>query len=183
MRYAEANWLQRRLRALPGIGWAIWFFSRALRPLDRAVFRISGGRHTFVSLLTGLPVVMLTTTGVRSGEPRTLPVLGIPDGDRIVVLASNWGKEHHPSWYYNLRVDPEACVIANGVTTSVRASESTGEERDRLWSRALEYYPTWRIYQARAGARRIPIVVLKPGNRVAPTSSGRPSGGRRRSAV
>ncbi len=172
VRYDEANWLQRRLRALPGIGWAIWFFSRALRPLDRAVFRISGSRHTLVSLMSGLPVVMLTTTGARSGQPRTLPVLGIPDGDRTVVLASNWGKQHHPSWYYNLRADPEASVIARGFTTPVRASEATGEERDRLWSRALEYYPAWRIYQARAGTRRIPLVVLRPDDRVRPTSSG-----------
>ena len=170
MRFDEANWLQRRLRALPGIGWVIWFFSRALRPLDRAVFRISGGRHTLVSLLSGLPVVMLTTTGARSGQPRTLPVLGIPDGDRTVVLASNWGKQHHPSWYYNLHADPQASVSARGVTMPVRASEATGEERDRLWLRALEYYPAWRIYQARAGERRIPIVVLKPDDRGPPTS-------------
>jgi deazaflavin-dependent oxidoreductase (nitroreductase family) len=162
VRYDEANWLQRRLRALPGLGWVIWFFSRWLRPLDRLVFRISGGRSTLVSLLTGLPVVMLTTTGARSGQLRTLPVLGIPDGGRTVVLASNWGKQHHPSWYHNLRADPHASVTVRGRTTPVRASDATGEERDRLWSRALGYYPTWRIYQSRAGDRRIPIVVLTP---------------------
>lgn len=164
-RYDEASWLQRRLRALPGLGWVIWLFSRALRPLDRGVFRISGGRSTLVSLLTGLPVVMLTTTGARSGQVRTLPVLGIPDGDRIVVLASNWGQERHPAWYHNLRADPRASVTAGGLTTPVRASEAAGEERDRQWSRALEYYPVWRIYQSRAGDRRIPIVVLTPDDR------------------
>lgn len=162
MRNDEANWLQRRVRALPGLSWVTWFFSRWLRPLDRLVFRISGGRSTLVSLLSGLPVVMLTTTGARSGQVRTLPVLGIPDGDRTVVLASNWGKQHHPSWYHNLRAHPVASMTAGGRTTPVRASDATGEERDRLWSRALEYYPAWRIYQSRARGRRIPIVVLTP---------------------
>ena len=165
MRYGEANRLQRRLRALPGLGWVTWCFSRALRPIDRAVFRISGGRHTLVSLLTGLPVVMLRTTGARSGQVRTLPVLGIPDGDRIVVLASNWGNQHHPSWYHNLRAHPRASVSVGGRTTPVRASEPTGEERDRLWLRALEYYPVWRTYQSRAGGRSIPVVVLTPEDR------------------
>ena len=162
LRYDEANRLQRGVRALPGLGSVIWFFSRALRPLDRAAFRISGGRHTLVSLLSGLPVAMLTTTGARSGQVRTLPVLGIPDGDGVVVVASNWGSQHHPSWYHNLRAHPAATVSVRGRTLSVRASEPTGEERDRLWLRALEYYPVWRTYQSRAGDRRIPIVVLTP---------------------
>ena len=174
MRYDEANWLQRGLRALPGQGWVIWFFSRALRPLDRAAFRISGGRHTLVSLLSGLPVVMLTTTGARSGQARTLPVLGIPDGERTVVLASNWGQQRHPSWYHNLRADPRASVTARGVTTPVRASEATGEERDRLWLRGLDYYPVWRVYQSRAGDRRIPIIILTPDTRNAAPPPSRP---------
>ena len=162
MRYDEANWLQRRLRDLPGLGLFIWVFSRTLHPVDQGVFRLTGGRHTFVSLLTGLPVVMLTTTGARSGEPRTLPLLGIPDGDRVVVLASNWGGKLHPSWYYNLRAHPRASITAGEASTQVVASEATEEERERLWLRALEYYPVWRTYQSRAGDRKIPIMVLTP---------------------
>lgn len=59
---------------------------------------------------------MLTTTGARTGQPRTLPVLGLPDGDRFVVIASNFGQRHNPAWYHNLRAHPQATVTANGVT-------------------------------------------------------------------
>ncbi|MBA2534875.1 MAG: nitroreductase family deazaflavin-dependent oxidoreductase, partial [Rubrobacter sp.] len=63
-----------------------WFFARTLHHVDPPVFRLTDGRHTFVSLVTGLPVVMLTTTGAQSGKSRTLPVLGLPDGERMVVI-------------------------------------------------------------------------------------------------
>src|SRR5947209_1572003 len=78
--------------------------------LDRPIHRLTRGRHTMGSLLSGLPVVMLTTTGARSGKPRTVPILGIPVQGGVAVIASNWGQQHHPSWYHNLRAHPEAQV-------------------------------------------------------------------------
>jgi deazaflavin-dependent oxidoreductase (nitroreductase family) len=66
------------------------------------VYRVSRGRSTFTSWVTGLPIVMLTTTGARSGRQRTLPVLGVPDDGTLVVIASNYGQERNPAWYYNL---------------------------------------------------------------------------------
>jgi hypothetical protein len=66
-----------------------WIRPRALVGIDRGVFRLSGGRTTFSALTSGLPIVMLTTTGARTGQPRSVPVLALPDGDRLIVVATN----------------------------------------------------------------------------------------------
>src|SRR5829696_4315935 len=91
-------------------------WARTLHHLDRLVFRLTKERHTFSTLASGLPVVMLTTTGAKSGKQRTSPVLGIPDGERIALVASNWGQHRHPGWYHNLRANPRASISVGGVT-------------------------------------------------------------------
>lgn len=135
---------------------------RTLHHIDRSVFRLTRGRHTFVSLVTGAPVVMLTTTGARSGEKRTVPVLGLPAGDRVAVIASNFGQRHHPAWYFNLRANPEAEVSFGAEKRRVVAREAEGGERERLWRLGLGIYPGWIGYEKRAGERRIPVIVLLP---------------------
>ena len=115
--------------------------------------------------MTGLPVVMLTTVGVRSKRPRTLPLLGLPDGERTVVIASNYGQRRHPAWYLNLRADPEATITAGGVSRRVVAREAEGDERERLWRLGLAVYPGWAGYERRASNRRIPVMMLSPRDR------------------
>src|SRR5712692_4720625 len=105
--FEKANPMQRAIRRLAASGPGSWFFARVLHHIDRPVFRLTRGRHTLASLLSGLPVVMLTTTGARSGVLRTVPVLGLPTPDGLAVIASNYGQERHPSWYYNLRANPQ----------------------------------------------------------------------------
>ena len=139
-----------------------WVYGRVLHHIDRPLYRLTRGRHSFVSLVSGLPVVMLTTTGARTRQQRVSPVVGLPDGDNLVVIASNWGQRHHPAWYHNLRVHREATVTVGGVARRVRASEAVGEERARLWRRGLEVYPGWAAYERRAPHRRIPVMVLTP---------------------
>jgi deazaflavin-dependent oxidoreductase (nitroreductase family) len=141
-----------------------WLYARVLHRLDRLSYRLTRGRHTLSSWLSGLPVVMLTTTGARTGRQRTSPVIAVPDGDNLVVIGSNWGQRQHPGWYYNLLAHPEATVTVGGVSRRVRARAAAGEERDRLWQRDLEVYPGRRAYARRAGKRPIPVVVLAPVN-------------------
>jgi deazaflavin-dependent oxidoreductase (nitroreductase family) len=162
MRYRDANPLHRFVRGFAATAPVSWVFARTLHHVDRPVFRLTGGRHTFASLVSGLPVVMLTTTGARSGKRRTLPLLGIPDGERTVVIASNYGRAHNPSWYYNLRERPEAKLSVGGKRRRVLAHEADGGERDRLWRLGLEVYPGWTGYERRARPRRIPVMVLSP---------------------
>jgi deazaflavin-dependent oxidoreductase (nitroreductase family) len=105
---------------------------------------------------------MLTTTGARTGQQRTWPVIAVPDGDNLVVIASNRGQRHHPAWYHNLRAHPRATVTVGGVPRPVQAHEAIGNERERLWRRDLEVYPGRAAYERRAANRRIPVVVLAP---------------------
>lgn len=160
--YADANPLQKVLRRFAASGPGSWLFARVLHHIDRPVYRLTRGRHTFASLLSGLDVVMLTTTGARSGLPRTVPVLGLPTADGLAVIASNFGQRHHPAWYYNLRADPNGEVAVDGASRPFRAVEAAGAQRERIWAQGLQVYPGWSQYERRASERRIAIFVLAP---------------------
>jgi len=137
-------------------------FARAAPRIDRPLYRLTRGRHTFASLLSGIPVVLLTTTGARSGRPRTVPVLGLPTADGIAVIASNFGQRRHPGWYYNLRAKPEGTAAVNGRAHRFRAVEAEGERRQRIWDQGLRVYPGWSQYERRASHRQIAVFVLEP---------------------
>jgi deazaflavin-dependent oxidoreductase (nitroreductase family) len=137
-----------------------WLLARTIHHVDRATLRLSGGRTTASALLSGLPIIELTTTGAKSGRPRTVPLVGIPDGDRLILIASNWGQAKHPAWYYNVRANPSVTVTRDGVARAYVAREVHGEERAACWARALALYPGYRGYAARAG-RGIPVVVVE----------------------
>jgi deazaflavin-dependent oxidoreductase (nitroreductase family) len=160
--FTETNLLRRTLRVTAGLRPMSWFYARTLHHIDQAVYRLTGGRSTFTSWVAGLPVVMLTTTGAKSGQPRTLPVLGVPHDDRLVVIASNYGQYRNPAWYYNLRVHPRATITFEGESRTVVAKELTGEERERWYARGMDIYPSWRHYRERAAHRQIPVIELTP---------------------
>jgi deazaflavin-dependent oxidoreductase (nitroreductase family) len=111
-----------------------------------------------------MPVLLLTTTGRRSGKPRTRALTYLPQGDGAVVIASFLGEPRHPDWWLNLRADPRATVQRGGTVTVMRAREAEGEERTRLWRELLERAPDYAEYQTRT-TRRIPVVVLEPAAR------------------
>ncbi len=140
-----------------------WSFARTLHHIDPLVLRLTGGRSTLTSLLAGAPVVMVTTTGAKSGLPRTVPLLCIrdrSDPDRFALVASNWGQRHYPAWYFNLKANPRAtCALAGHVAT-YGAREASGEEYERFWQRATEAYLGYPLYKQRASHRRIPIMVM-----------------------
>ena len=107
----------------------------------------------------GTTILLLTTQGHRSGEPRTTPLIHRTDGDRWVVVASKGGAPQHPSWFENLSANPEATIQVRGEVVPVRATTAEGDERDRLWSLTTEAWPAYDEYQART-QREIPVVVL-----------------------
>lgn len=133
----------------------------ALHHIDRLVFRLTKGRRTLTSVIAGLPVIMLTTIGAKSGERRTIPVLGFTDGDGMVVVADNHGQRRNPAWYHNLRANPRAEIMEEGETRVLRAREAEGGERERLWRKGIEIFPGWVVFQRRAANRRIPVIVLE----------------------
>jgi deazaflavin-dependent oxidoreductase (nitroreductase family) len=131
------------------------------QPLDQLVYRLTRGRTTASSWLGGVKITMLTTTGARSGRPRTLPVLGLPDGDEMIVIASNFGRPRNPSWYHNLRANPRASLVFDGISREVVARELSGTERARDYRRGEEMYPGFTNY-VRWSGRRIPVLRLAP---------------------
>ena len=133
--------------------------TRIFYAVHRAIYRLSGGR--IFSRMVGCPVVLLTTTGRKSGEPRTAPLLGFQEGQSIVVIPSNAGKKHYPSWYLNLRANPQAQVQVGAQIRQVKAREATVEEGERLWPRIVTYYGGYQAYRERT-ERCIPVVILDP---------------------
>jgi deazaflavin-dependent oxidoreductase (nitroreductase family) len=158
--YDRANIFHRAMRRIAATGPGSWFFARVLHHIDRPVFRLTRGRHTVASLVSGLPVVMLTTTGVRSGVPRSVPVLGLPTPDGLAVIASNYGQARHPAWYHNVLANPEGYVSVDGVRSAFRSHEAEGDVRARIWQEGLKVYPGWARYERRAAHRRIAVFVL-----------------------
>jgi len=160
--YDRANPAQRMVRRFASSGPGSWAFARLAHRLDKPVYRATAGRHTAASLLAGLPILMLTTTGAKSGKRRMVPVVGLPTADGLAVIASNYGQEHHPAWYYNLAKDPNAEVGMDERVWPVRAVEVEGERRERIWREALRIYPGYATYEQRADHRRIHVFVLEP---------------------
>ncbi|MEI8333853.1 MAG: nitroreductase family deazaflavin-dependent oxidoreductase [Chloroflexota bacterium] len=122
-------------------------------------FRANGGQVTG-GPFAGRPVLLLTTTGAKSGQPRLAPLVYSRDGDRYVIMASKGGAPDHPAWYHNLLVHPVVTVEVGGETFEARASVTEGAERDRLFAERAAASPTYAEYQQRT-TRVIPVVVLE----------------------
>jgi deazaflavin-dependent oxidoreductase (nitroreductase family) len=123
------------------------------------VYRETGGRRGYH--WRGAEILLLNTTGRRSGEPRTMPLIMRADGDgRWVIVASKGGHPDHPAWYKNLQADPEVTIEVRDEEIPVRARDAEGEERERLWSMMTEVWPAYDDYQAKTD-RQIPVVVLE----------------------
>jgi len=160
--FREANPVRRLVRVSAAWPPISWFYARTLHHIDRAVFGLTRGRATFSSWVAGLPIVMLTTTGAKSGRRHTLPLVALPEGDRLMVVASNYGRYRNPSWYYNLRAHPAGTIVFEGAERQVTARELDGEEREREYARGIGIYPGWKQYRKRASHRQIPVIELTP---------------------
>lgn len=108
----------------------------------------------------GVPILLVTTTGRKSGEPRTIPIIFRQVGDVYVIIASNGGSPTHPGWFLNIEADPNVEVQIKGEIFAATAREAEGEERERLWLEANAGWPKYDSYQERT-SRRIPVVVIE----------------------
>jgi deazaflavin-dependent oxidoreductase (nitroreductase family) len=104
-------------------------------------------------------LLLLTTTGARTGQPRTTPMMFQRDGDRLLVIASNMGAVAHPDWYHNLVSHPDVTVEVGDQTYAAVATPTTGADRDRAWTAIKEANPFFKDHEAKAG-REIPVVAL-----------------------
>ena len=137
-------------------------FSRTVATLDRAAAAATRGRTSGSEVLSGLPVLVLTSTGRRTGRARQTHLVGVPVGDELALLGTNFGQAATPSWVLNLEADPRAAVTYRGVTREVLARPATDEERPAVLAAARRVYPGYPAYQARITGRRVRVFVLEP---------------------
>jgi deazaflavin-dependent oxidoreductase (nitroreductase family) len=124
------------------------------------VYRISGGRIGG-RFLRGAPVLLLTTIGCKSGQPRVAPLLYLRDGENLVIVASKGGMSRHPTWYRNLQANPDVEVELGSERRKMRARTASAGEKSELWPRLVAMYADYDDYQART-ERDIPVVILSP---------------------
>lgn len=158
--FDDANVFHRVMRSVAATKLGVTLLRPTAHHLDRFTNKLTGGKRNFAGLLTGVPAVMLTTTGAKSGETRTVAVYGIPHPEGLAVIASNFGGTKHPAWYFNLKANPRATVSVDGDTWDAVARVAPSSERDDIYAKGIEIYPGWRKYEVTAGDRHIEAFVL-----------------------
>ncbi|WP_024804412.1 nitroreductase family deazaflavin-dependent oxidoreductase [Nocardia sp. BMG51109] len=135
-----------------------WSLLRYVSDAHTAVYRATGGR--IGRRMPGVPpVLLLEHVGAKSGRKRTMPLVYMPDAGDFVIVGAKGGHPKNPAWLYNLRANPDTEIQVGPRRLRVHAREAVGEERQRLWERALEYNRHWRYYSRRTN-RTIPVVIL-----------------------
>ena len=139
--------------------------SKLVAALQNAVIRIHSVLYRSTNGAIGgrianSPVLLLTTTGRRSGKPRTVPLLFLEDGPNVVLVASNGGAVRHPTWWLNLQTTPEAWIQIKGTRRRVQAEQASAAAKQRLWPRLTAMYPGYARYQEITD-RDIPVVILR----------------------
>jgi deazaflavin-dependent oxidoreductase (nitroreductase family) len=134
---------------------------RVIPAVHLAVYRATNGRWS--SKLAGQHMLLLTARGKRSGRKRTVPLLYVPDGDDMIVIASNWGGRGNPAWVANVLTDPTPRVQAGNRKMKVTARTATPEDRPRIWALVTAHYPGYNAYAERLqNVREIPLIILTP---------------------
>ena len=118
-------------------------------------FRTNGGR-----VKGWAPLILLTTTGAKTGQPRIAPLMHVTDGNRLLAVASKGGSPKHPDWYLNLLAHPEVTVETGSEIFTATARVLTGGEREQAFKRAVEVYSRYKLYQEKT-AREIPVIALE----------------------
>jgi len=136
--------------------------AKYLSTLHRVLYRSTRGRVG--RRLVDNDMCLLTTTGRRTGNEHTVPLLYLRDGDRLIVIASWGGRDRHPEWYLNLLAHPEATVQVLGEQWTVDATTADANDRNLWWPRVLDAYDGYAVYESRTD-REIPVVFLDPVNR------------------
>lgn len=153
------NSAQRALQRVASSRPAAWLLNKTLHHLDRALYRTSRGRITVPGLVARLPIVMLTTTGARTGIERTTPLVAIPLGDDLAVIGSNYGQQTTPGWVHNLLANPAATLSYRGSEVGVEARET--EDVDEAFRVADDVYLGYAKYRNRAAERTIRVFILE----------------------
>ena len=135
------------------------FLMSAYVALNIWLYRLSGGR--LMGKMGAAPILLLTSTGRKSGRPRTVPLLYLKDDGNFVIVASLGGAPKHPAWFLNLEANPNVQLQVGRERLAAAARRASTEEKARLWPRLVAIYPQYEDYQKRT-SRNIPVVILSP---------------------
>ena len=157
-----SNAAQRAMQQVASSKPGAWAFSKVLHHADRRLHKLTKGRFTVPTIVAGLPVVMVTTTGAKSGRARTMPLLAIPVGDDLAIIGTNFGQTNTPGWVFNLEADPHATVAYRDREVAVVARRATDDEFDVAFTAAAKVYPGYDKYRERISGREVRVSVLEP---------------------
>jgi deazaflavin-dependent oxidoreductase (nitroreductase family) len=157
----KPNPFQRTMQSFGSSRLGAWLFSYLLRHLDDVVVRLSKGRTSTPRLLAGIPVLDVTTTGRKSGLPRTSHLIAVPYQGTLALLGTNFGQPTTPAWVLNLEADPRATVVHTGHTREVVARPATPEEQAGVLAASAQVYGGYLKYQQRITGRRLRIFLLE----------------------
>lgn len=155
------NLIQRTLHRFFMLMPVTGFFAPRTHIIDGFVLKLTRGRYTLSEAL-GWNIAQVVTTGAKTGEKHTIILLAVINGEKIALIASNFGRKSNPGWYYNLKAHPECEVRLSGRTGMYLARETEGEERETYWRQAVSLYAGYQKYKELAPHRRIPVMLLEP---------------------
>jgi deazaflavin-dependent oxidoreductase (nitroreductase family) len=158
----SVNGFQRLMQRLGSSRAGAWMFSKTLRHMDAVVHRVTHGRTSAPEVLAGLPVIMVTTTGRKSGQPRTSPLIAVPVADTLALLGTNFGQANTPAWVLNLEADPNLTVAYRDTERALVARPATDDERAAVWRNSAGIYGGYEKYQERISGREVRVFVLEP---------------------
>lgn len=157
----SVNGFQRLMQRFGSSRGGAWMFSKVLAPLDHVVHRVTSGRTSAPEVLAGLPVILVTTTGRRSGQARTSPLIAVPVGDTLALLGTNFGQSATPAWVLNLEADPKLTVRYRGRVLELVARPASEAERAEVWRNSAGVYGGYEKYRSRIQGRELRIFVLE----------------------
>ncbi|MDA7775041.1 nitroreductase family deazaflavin-dependent oxidoreductase [Pseudomonadales bacterium] len=134
--------------------WLLKLFTK----INVVVYKLSAGR--LMNKLSGMPILLVEMTGVKSGRTRTIPLMYVPNGEGFALVASQGGAPSHPVWYHNLVDKPNIRITYAGQTKEMTVREVFDEEKAEIWETCCQYYPPYQAYQDRT-ERRIPVFVCE----------------------
>ena len=153
--------LRQIILTMAGTRPGMWLFFLYVRLIDLPISRLTKGAFIPSAYWNIMPIIYLTTTGAKSGIPRSTPVLCIIDGENLILVGSNWGNLKNPSWAYNLRAHLQTQVRKGKTVMGFEARELRGEERWIYWQKAVSFYPPYISYEKHSG-RSLPVFLLEP---------------------
>src|SRR5688572_6495738 len=160
-RKIKPNAFQKLLHSFIMLRPVTTFFAGKTHIIDGMIFNFTKGKHSLSEVL-GWNIVQITTIGAKTGKPHQLVLLALINGEKIGVIASNFGRKNYPGWYYNLVKNPTCDVQVNGLWAKYTAREIHGEEYETYWQMAVNSYVGYQKYKERASHRQIPLLVLEP---------------------